>query len=300
MTIKYADSVKVFDAIATGTFLDRLTGVGGIPRGVITEIFGTEGLGKTTVCLQSVAYAQKQGLKCLLADIEWCFDPIYSESLGVDNSKLGLIQEQYAELALEQIEEAVESKKWDLIILDAIGALTPRAELEKSLDGATVGAQAKLVARFCRKIVPLLRMNNVALVAINHQLIDLMTGKVLSSGGSKFSHHKALSIRLRNKFGANTIKQGDKKVGKVVLAEVWGKNKVGPTEGMQVEGHIIFGRGFSGEMSLLEDAIEKGVITKKGNTYYLGSEKLAIGLGKTRKMIEDDELLAERIKKVLQ
>lgn len=297
MTITYADSIEEVDVIATGLFIDKLSGIGGIPRGVITEIFGDESIGKSSLCLQLASNAQKDGLRTLWADVEWSYSPQYATLLGVDNSKLGLIRERFAEVTLDAIEEAVESGKWDLVILDSVGGILPRAEAEKSADGKTIGGQAGIMAKFCRKIVPLLRIHNVALVVINHSFIDIMSGKLMTSGGKKLSYHKSLSIRLKQKQGV-TIKQGDRKVGKVVVGEVR-KNKMAATEGLELDGQLIFGTGFSAAADMLGDAIDKGVITKTGNTYYLGKEKLGIGLSKVRKMIEDDAVLAEKIKVIL-
>jgi len=180
------------------------------------------------------------------------------------------------------------------VVLDSIGGILPRSEAEKESGGKTIGGQAGLVAKFCRKIVPLLKIHNVALVVINHSFVDIMSGKILTSGGKKLSYHKSISIRLKQKFGV-TLKQGDRKVGKVVVGEVK-KNKEAATEGMELDGQLIFGTGFSAAADLLGDAIDKGIVTKRGNTFYFGDEKLAIGLGKVRKMIESDELLAEKIK----
>lgn len=295
--IAYADSIEDFSPITTGLFIDKLTGIGGIPRGVISELFGDEGIGKSSLCLQLVASAQKQGLRCLWADVEWSYSPRYGEALGVDNSKLGLIRERYAEATLDALEAAIETGEWDLVVLDSVGGILPRAEAEKSAEGKTIGGQAKLMANFCRKVVPLLSINNVALVAVNHQFTDIMSGKLMTSGGKKFQYHKSLSIRLKQKQGV-VLKQGDRKIGKVVIGEVR-KNKVGDTDGLELEGQLIFGTGFSASADLLADAIEKEVIIKKGNTYYLGDEKLGIGMAKVRQAIEVDAVLAEKIKMAL-
>lgn len=297
MGIVYADSIEKTDVIKTDLFIDRLTGIGGIPRGVITELFGDEGIGKSSVCLQIVAAAQKFGLRCLWVDVEWSYEPQYAVSLGVNNSKLGLIRERYAELALEKLEEETDAGNWDLIILDSVGGILPRAEAEKSVDGKTIGGQASIMAKFCRKIVPALKINNTALVVINHAFIDIMSGKLLTSGGKKLAYHKSLSIRFKLKQGV-VLKQGDRKVGKVVVGEVR-KNKLAATEGLEIDGQLIFGIGFSTAADMLNDALERGTIVKKGNTYYFGIEKLGIGLSKVRKQIEEDPLLAEKIKHAL-
>lgn len=295
--IAYADSIEDVQVIPSGLFIDKLTGIGGIPRGVITEIFGDEGIGKTSVCLQIVASAQKQGLRCLWVDVEWSYSAPYASSLGVDNSKVGLIRERFAENNLDAIEEAVDSGKWDLVILDSVGGILPRAEAEKGAEGRVIGGQAGLIAKFCRKVVPGLKINDVALIAINHQFTDIMSGKILTSGGKKLAYHKSLSIRLKQKQGVS-VKQGDRKVGKVVIGEVR-KNKMAATEGLELDGTLVFGTGFSVGADILMNAIDKEIITKKGNTYYFGSEKLGIGLSRVRKMIEDDKVLAEKVKMAL-
>lgn len=292
--ITYADTIEEVEVIPTGLFVDRLTGIGGIPRGVITEVFGDEGIGKSSLCLQIIAAAQQRKLRCLWADVEYSFEPRYATSLGVDNGKLGLIRERYAEATLDALEEAAESGRWDLIVLDSVGGILPRQEAEKNVEGKTIGSQAGLIAKFCRKIVPILSINNIALIAINHGFIDIMSGKLLTSGGKKLAYHKSLSIRLKLKQGVS-LKIGDRKVGKVVIGEVR-KNKVAGTEGLEVEGQLIFGTGFSASADLLADALERGAIVKKGTTYWLGSEKLGVGLQRVRKLLEADAVLVEKVK----
>jgi recombination protein RecA len=298
MAIVFANSIQEVDVIPTGLpFVDKLTGIGGIPRGVITEIFGDESVGKSTLCMQIVASAQAQGLRCLWADVEWAYTPGYAELLGVDNSKLGIIQTRIAEDILDEVEAAADSGEWDLIILDAVGGILPRADAEKTADQKTIGGQAGLISKFCRKVVPAIKIHNVALIAINHSFVDIMSSAILTSGGKKLRYHKSLSIRLKKKMGVS-VKQGDKKTGKVLVGEVK-KNKLAGTEGLEADGVLMFGTGFSAVADLLDDAIEAKVITKKGNTFYFGAEKLGLGLGKTRKMLEDDAVLAEKIKRAM-
>ena len=294
MGITKASDIKEPEAIATELFIDNLTGIGGIPRGVITEIFGDESIGKSSLCLQIVANAQKQGLRCLWADVEWSYSGKYAESLGVDNDKLGMIRERFAEDVLETVEDEIEKGNWDLVILDSIGGILPRAEAEKGVDGKVIGGQAGLIAKFCRKVVPPLKLQDVAMIVINHSFIDIMSGKLLTSGGKKLAYHKSLSIRLKAKYGVQ-LKQGDRKVGKVVVAEIK-KNKIAPTEGLEGDGQLIFGTGFSIGADLLKIAIDKDVITKKGNTYFFGELKLGVGLGAARNAIEADDSLIEAIK----
>lgn len=287
--MKYASEINDVDFIKTGLFIDTVSG--GIPRGKIMEVWGDSGVGKSTLVLQAVESAQKQGLKCLWADVEWAFDPKYASRVGVDTKKLGVIQEQYAETVLDEIEAEV--PKWDIIVLDSIGALTPRAEIEKGADGKVIGGQAGLVARFCRKVVPLLAMHNTALVVINHSFTDIMSGALKTSGGKKLEYHRSLSLRLKTKFGVS-LKKGQEVIGKIIVAEVK-RNKLSDTEGKSCEGHMIFGKGFVGGLDLLEAALNKGVITKTGNTYFLGKEKLGM-ISALRDRLQEDEELREKIK----
>ena len=138
--IAYADSIEEVEVIPSGLFLDRLTGIGGIPRGVITEIFGDEGIGKSSVCLQLVASAQARGLRCLWVDVEWSYGAKYASSLGVDNKKLGLIRERYAEATLDALEEAIESGEWDLVVLDSIGAFSAAAKASPTVIRVCAGS----------------------------------------------------------------------------------------------------------------------------------------------------------------
>lgn len=296
--ITYADSIKDISIIPTGLFLDKLSGIGGIPRGVITEVFGDEGIGKSSVCLQAVANAQRLGLKCLWVDLEYSYMPKYGASLGIDNSKLGLIRAEYAEAALDELEAEITSGKWDLVILDSVGGVLPRAEAEKNAEGRTIGGQATIMAKFCRKVVPQLSIHNVALVVINHSFVDIMSAKLMTSGGKKLAYHKALSIRLKAKFGGVALKQGDRRIGKMVVGEVR-KNKLSDTEGLEIESQLIFGSGFSTAADMLGDALDGGIITKKGNSYYLGDEKLGVGMTKVRQTVEQDAMLSAKIKSLI-
>ncbi len=276
MPITTADRSPYNDTqpIKTGTFLDKLTGIGGIPRKRITEIFGDAGVGKSSICLQAVGAAMETGLRCLWADVEFSYDARYAQSLGIRNEALGLLQEQYAEDLLDALEREINEANYDLVVIDSIGGLLPRAEAEKGAAEKVIGGQASLVARFCRKIVPLLSLRNVALVVINHSYTDLMSGKIKSSGGQKLDFHKSISIRLKvNPMIA--LKVGDKRVGKVVVAEVK-KNKLASTEGMTLDARILFGEGFSKSADLLQDAIDANVFNKIGNTYFLGETKIGM------------------------
>lgn len=280
--------------IKTGTMLDKLTGLGGIPRKRITEVYGDAGVGKSSVCLQSIAGAQADNMRCLWADIEFSFDAQYARGLGVDNTKLGLLQERFAEDALDSLEKEIDAGNYDLIILDSIGGLLPRQEAEKGAGEKTIGGQAGLVARFCRKVVPLLALRNVALVVINHSFTDIMSGAIKTSGGAKLEYHKSISIRLKKKMNA-VLKSGDRKVGKVIIGEVK-KNKLASTEGLEVEGNLLFGEGFVTSLGLLDEALERGIITQEGRSYIFRGEKIASGMPRLREWAKENvDLVKEAI-----
>jgi recombination protein RecA len=275
----------VSDTISFGLpQLDKLTGIGGVPRRRITEISGPYSVGKTTLALALVKTAQEEGVKCLWADIEFSWDNTYAEALGVNTKKLDLIQERYAESALDMLVDAAEDGKYGLIVLDAIGGLLPRQEAEKSQEGKTIGGQAKLVATFCRKIVPILAVNNIALIALNHSFKDLLTGRLMTSGGAKLEYHKSIHLSLRK--AGKRVMQGENQVGEIIEAEVR-KNKVAGTLKQKCELTAIYGQGFSREADLLQELMDEGTVTKKGNSYFLGEMKIGVGQAKTREWLKE-------------
>lgn len=280
------------EPIPSGLGIDRILGIGGVPRKRLGEIFGDSGLGKSTLCLQLVAAAQKEGLRCLWADVEWSWSNLYAEQLGVDTKKLGLLQIESAEEMLDAIAEAISEGKWDLVILDSIGGLLPRAEIEKGAEGKVIGGQAGLVARFCRKVVPQLMLKDVALVCINHSFVDIMSGAIKTSGGAKLAYHKSWSIRLKK--AQKNLMQGEKKIGEVILAEVR-KNKVAGTVGEACELSMIYGSGFMKGADTMQDALDQKIIEKRGNSFYLDEEKLCVGLPKLRELFKE-EVFADKIK----
>lgn len=271
------------DWIPTGiSSLDSILG-GGIPSKRITEIHGREGLGKTTLAFMVTAQAQKLGLKTLWCDQEWVWEDAYPKSLGIDLTKLFLLQEQMAESTLDQVQEFADTKKNTLIVIDSVGGLLSRQEAEKTTEGKTIGGQAGLMAKFCRKIVPLLAMNNHALIVINHEFLDIGTGRLMTSGGAKLAYHKSISLRLRN--GNKKVMQGENQIGEGVIAEIR-KNKLAPTLKQTCDLTMIYGEGFSVKADLLQQLLDSGEVTKKGNTYFRGETKLGIGLNNARNALK--------------
>lgn len=296
MTILKASSVAKVEVIRTDTFLDRLSGIGGVPKGKITEVWGDSGVGKSSVCLQAVAGAQRGKQRVLWADVEWYYDPTYAAKMGVDNEKLDLLQNASAEEILNIIETEVSKGNYDIVVLDSVGALRSDREAEKEAGQKTIGVQAGLLSPFLRRIVSHLHLKKVALVVINHSFTDIMSGAIKTSGGKKLEYHRSLSIRLKQRTGANVMKQGDKRVGTVVVGQVK-RNKLAGNEGMEVEAQFLYDQGFVASLDLIDEAVERGIVTKKGNTHYLGEEKLGM-ISAVREWIKAPEN-QERIKSML-
>lgn len=285
MEIQTADEMdNGLDVLSTGVpSIDKLTGIGGFPRGKVTLLSGAPSVGKSTLSLLAIREAQKQGLKPILFDVEYSYDSAYAAALGVDPKKLWVIRERFGEEGLDKLEEALDSGEFDIAVIDSIGALLPRAEAEKSADQKTIGGQAGMVSRFMRKIVPILVIKKVALVCLTHEFLDIMSGAVKTSGGAKLSYSTSLHLRLRKV--SKRVMQGDRQVGEIIEAEVK-KNKISNTMKQKVELTTLYGEGFSIEADLLQELLDSGEVTKKGNSYFRGEIKLGVGLAKAREALK--------------
>jgi recombination protein RecA len=272
--------------------LDKIIG-GGIATRKISELSGKFSVGKSTLAYSIIKNAQSLGMDCLYADTEFSWSEDYAASLGVDIKSLDLSQEKYAEETLEAVEGWAKSHKDALVVLDSIGGLLPREEAEKEAGAKVIGGQAKLVAAFARKIVPVLAANNVALVVLNHVFLDVMSGNLMTSGGWKLGYHKSLEIRLSKT--KNLLKQGEQVVGRQIEAKII-KNKLSGTQDQSATLNLLYGQGFSVEADLLEEAMDKGVITRKGPNYHFRSEKF-FGVNKIREALKGD--LAAQVKDAL-
>jgi recombination protein RecA len=297
MNIPFASASEGYTVIPTGLpQLDRILGIGGIPFKKITEISGQWSVGKTTLALSLVKSAQEHGYKSMWIDAEWAWDGEYAKSLGVDTEKLMFLQTRAAEDSLNTLLEYVEKGKNTLIIIDAVGALHSREEAEKDAESRTIGAQSALIARFCRKIVPMLALNNNALVVLNHEYTPIIsTGgrpQVMTSGGKKLEYHKSIWIRLM-KTGSH-LKVGEDFVGFRVEAEIR-KNKCAPTQKQSCELDMFYGKGFSAVSDLLQQAQDKGVITRVGNTFFFLGAKIGTKAKLTEWIKEHEEEVKEAL-----
>lgn len=292
MNLPRASSIAKISSISTGLpQLDRAIGIGGIPIGRITEISGKWSAGKSTLALQTIVEAQKRGIECYWLDTEFSWDNGYAEALGVDTDQLYLIQTATAEEGLDVLLEVAREEKDTLMVVDSVGGLHPKDEAEKSSGERTIGAQAGLIARFCRKIVSNLSLRNHALIMLNHEYLEIgaLLPTVKTSGGEKLSYHKSVWIRL-NRTGMN-VKVGEKIVGYKATAEIR-KNKVAKTEKAKCDLEMEFGRGFLASANLFEEALEKGVIIRTGNTHFFGELKLG-SIAKVKEALRESDFAAK-------
>lgn len=231
------------------TSFDEVMG-GGLPVGCIVEIFGTPSVGKSTLALQIVAAAQKLGRKCIFADTEFSFTPDYATSLGVDCGALEFTQFRLGEETFDALEEWAAEHKNTVMVLDSMGGILPREAAEKTAEGKSIGLQSRLMAAHCRKMIGLLANNKNSYIVVNHEVVNIGTGAIGSSGGAKLSYHKRFSLRLRPMFGKNVSRatDGSKRV-KPIEGELKKEKAMNTREGRKVEFLYEAGKGFVSEVT---------------------------------------------------
>lgn len=295
MPLKSAERVKV-EAISTGSLaLDIATGVGGIPKGKIVEIFGPESSGKTTLALHVIAEAQKKGGIAVFIDAEHALDPKYAQKIGVDVDNLYISQPDYGEQALEIAESLLRSGAVDVIVIDSVAALVPKDELEGEIGEAHVGKQARLMAQALRKLKSLAHNANAAVIFINQlrEKIGVMFGNPETTPGGralKFFADMRLDVRR-----IGDAKEGDNKVGSRVRVKVV-KNKLAPPF-REAEFDMIYGEGICKLCDLIDTASELGVIKKSGAWYSYGEIRLGQGRDQAKKFLQENPELAQEIEK---
>jgi recombination protein RecA len=295
MPLKSAERVKV-EAIPTGSLaLDIATGVGGIPKGKIIEIFGPESSGKTTLALHVIAEAQKKGGIAVFIDAEHALDPKYAQKIGVDVDNLYISQPDYGEQALEIAESLLRSGAVDVIVIDSVAALVPKDELEGEIGEAHVGKQARLMAQALRKLKSLAHNANAAVIFINQlrEKIGVMFGNPETTPGGralKFFADMRLDVRR-----VGDAKEGDNKVGSRVRVKVV-KNKLAPPF-KEAEFDMIYGEGICKLCDLIDTASELGVIKKSGAWYSYGEVRLGQGRDQAKKFLQENPELAQEIEK---
>ncbi len=282
------------DAISTGSIaLDMAIGIGGVPRGRITEIYGTESSGKTTIALQVIAQAQKRGGVCAYVDVEHAIDPEYARKLGVDVDNLFISQPATGEEALEIMDALIRSSAIDVCVLDSVAALVPKAELEGEMGDSHVGIHARLMSQALRKIAGSINRTNTAAIFINQirQKIGVMFGNPeTTSGGLALKYYASVRLEVRR---TETVKSGTDAVGARVKVKVV-KNKVAPPF-RAAEFDIMFGKGISRSGSLLDMGVDLGIVGKSGAYFSYNEVRLGQGRENARQFLEENEELMEEI-----
>ena len=284
------------DVISTGALsLDLALGVGGVPYGRIIEIFGPEAGGKTTLTLSIISQVQKMGGAAAFIDAEHALDPTYARKLKVNLDDLLISQPDTGEQALDIAEMLVRSNAVDLIVIDSVAALVPKAEIEGEMGDRHIGLQARLMSQALRKLTAIISKTHTCMIFINQirEKIGVMFGNPeTTTGGRALKFYSSVRIDMRN-IGA--IKTGDKVIGNRVRAKVV-KNKVAPPF-RNAEFEIIHGEGISREGSALELGIETEVLTKSGNSISFGGEKLGAGMEAAREFLKNNAKVCNEIEK---
>ena len=282
--------------IPTGCLpVDIATGIGGIPRGRIVEIFGPESSGKTTLALHMIAEAQKQGGIAAFVDAEHALDPVYAKKLGVNTDDLLISQPDYGEQALEIVDALVRSGAVDLIVIDSVAALVPKAEIEGDMGDAHVGLQARLMSQALRKLTANLNKSQTALVFINQirMKIGVMFGNPeTTTGGNALKFYSTMRLDIRK---MTALKEGQDVIGNRTKVKVV-KNKIAPPF-KQAEFDIYYGEGISRESALIDLAVALDIIDKSGAWYSYNDERLGQGRENVRQFLKENPELADEIEK---
>ena len=282
------------DVISTGAIsLDVATGIGGIPRGRIVEVYGPESSGKTTLTLHVIAEAQKNGGRAAFIDAEHALDPEYARKLGVDVENLIVSQPSTGEDALSICDYLVRSGAIDVVVIDSVAALVPRTEIEGEMGSAHVGLQARLMSQALRKLTGATQKSNTALIFINQlrEKVGNIYNPETTTGGRALKFYSSMMLDVRR---SESIKTGDGIIGnktKVKLA----KNKMAPPF-KQVEFDIIFGEGISKEGDVLDEAVTAGLVNKSGAWYSMNSEKIGQGRDAAKKYLKDNPKIYEELR----
>ncbi|WP_421775066.1 recombinase RecA [Gracilimonas sp.] len=289
-----SEAIQDIDVISTGSIMvDYALGVQGIPRGRVTEIYGPEASGKTTLALQVIAEAQKAGGYAAFIDAEHAFDPRYAKALGINVEELLVSQPDNGEQALEITETLIRSGALDVVVVDSVAALVPRAELEGEMGDSHMGLQARLMSQAMRKITGIINKSRTSCIFINQvrEKIGVMFGNPeTTTGGRALKFYSSVRIDIRR---IGSIKSGDEVIGNRTKVKI-AKNKVAPPFKV-VEFNIMYGKGISRISEILDLSVEYDIIEKRGSWFRYGGEPIGQGSDAAMQFLEEDPELAKKI-----
>ena len=289
-----AGASRDIEAISTGSLgLDLALGVGGLPRGRVVEIYGPESSGKTTLTLHVIAEAQKKGGTCAFVDAEHALDPVYAGKLGVNVDDLLVSQPDTGEQALEIADMLVRSSAVDVVVVDSVAALTPRAEIEGDMGDSHVGLQARLMSQALRKLTGNIKRSNTLVIFINQirMKIGVMFGNPeTTTGGNALKFYSSVRLDIR-RIGA--IKKGEEVVGNETRVKVV-KNKVAPPF-RQVEFDIMYNEGISREGEIIDLGVKEGLVDKSGAWYSYNGDRIGQGKDNVRNFLRENPAIAQEI-----
>jgi recombination protein RecA len=302
MRLGQRGAIAPMEAISTGSIsIDYALGIGGLPRGRVVEIFGPESSGKTTLALQVIAEAQKLGGMAAFVDAEHALDAQYAQKLGVDLENLLVSQPDHGEQALEIVEVLVRSNSVDVVVVDSVAALVPKAEIEGEMGDAQMGLQARLMSQALRKLTGVVSKSKTTLIFINQlrEKIGVMFGNPeTTTGGRALKFYASVRIDIRR---IASIKDGDTVIGGRTRVKVV-KNKVAPPF-REAEFDVMYGEGISREGDLLDLAVEKRIVEKSGAWFAFGGERLGQGRENAKQFLKENpsvrQAVEDRVRKEL-
>lgn len=285
------------DVISTGSLMiDQAIGVGGFPRSRIIEVFGPEASGKTTLALQIIAQAQKNGGICAFIDAEHALDPQYAKNIGININDLIISQPDFGEQALDIAETLIRSAAIDVIVIDSVAALVPKSELDGEMGDVHIGLQARLMSQALRKLTPIVHKSRTSLIFINQirENINAMAfaPKETTTGGRALKFYSSLRIDVRRIEGIKG--RNDAQIGNVVKIKI-AKNKMAPPF-KQVNVSLIFGEGISKALDLIEAALEYNIIKQSGSWFSFGAEKIGQGKDAVAQLFKENSTLFDTIR----